>query len=445
MKKFPNALVIMLGFIVFATLLTYIIPQGTYERITDPVTEKVTVVQDSYKTIDAPPVGFFDMLMSIPEGIVSRAPLITLILLIGGCFYIIEKTGALKDGITYLTVVLDGKEQVAVIVVSIAFLFAGASVGLQEELIAMTPVILYLCSKLGYNAYVAVGCSYGTAIIGAAFSPINPFAAVLAQNEVGLPFLSGLEFRLVVMAVAFVVWMVMLLRYANKNRIEKIVSEEVVSNFIPKRSVLILGLLGLTFGIVIYGMLNLDWGFNEMTAVFFALGIIAGLIGKLGVNGTAEIYNEGFSLIIFAGIIVGLSSSISIILEKGMIIDTIIYALFQPMQHLPKEVAAVSMMTSQSALHFVVASYSGQAILTMPILAPLSDLIGISRQVCVLAYQYGAVFTDLFIPTNGSLMAVLAIAGITFDKWFKFMLKLGLAIFIVASSALIVAISINLT
>jgi len=444
MKKFPNALVIMIAFIVIATLMTYVIPSGSYERITDPLTNKTSVVEGSYKTIEANPVSFFEMLVSIPEGINSRADLVTLILLIGGCFYVIEKTGALKDGITYLTAKLEGKEQIAIIIVSIAFLFGGASVGLQEELVAMTPVILYLCAKLGYNSYVAVGCSFGSAIIGAAFSPINPFAAVLAQNEVGLPFLSGLEFRLIVLAIAFIVWMYLLLRYGRKNRVQKSKTEEIISNSIPIRSLIILGLLGITFGIVIYGMLYLNWEFNQMTAVFFMLGILAGLIGKLGVNKTAEIYNEGFSLIIFAGIIVGLSSSISIILEKGMIIDTIIYALFQPMQHLPKEIAAVSMMTSQSALHFVVASYSGQAILTMPILAPLSDLIGISRQVCVLAYQYGAVMTGLFIPTNGALMAVLAIAGIDFNKWFKFALKLGFFIFLVASIAIVVAISIGL-
>jgi uncharacterized ion transporter superfamily protein YfcC len=434
----------MLGFILVATLLTYVIPQGSYERITDSVTDKTTVVPDSYQTIEAPPVSFFDMLMSVPEGIISRADLITLILLLGGCFYVIEKTGALKDGVTYLTTLLIGKEQLAIHIVSLAFLFGGISVGLQEEIIAMIPVIMFLCAKLGYNSYVAVACSYGTAVLGAAFSPINPFAVVLAQNEVGLPFLSGLEFRIIVLIIAYSIWMFMLMRYAGKNKVEKSADDSEVLKEIPKRSLLILVLLVLTFGVVIYGMLYKKWGFNEMTAVFFLLGLLAGLIGKLGINKTAEMYNEGFSLLIFAGIIIGLASSISIILEKGMIIDTIIYGLFQPMQHLPKEVAAVSMMTSQSALHFVVASYSGQAILTMPILAPLSDLIGISRQVCVLAYQYGAVMTDLFIPTNGALMAVLAIAGIDFNKWFKFMLKLGFVIFVVASIAIVVAVKIGL-
>ncbi len=155
-------------------------------------------------------------------------------------------------------------------------------------------------------------------------------------------------------------------------------------------------------------------------------------------------YIEGFKAMIFASMIVGLSSSISIILERGMIIDTLIYGLFTPMQYLPTSLSAISMMVSQSLLHLVVPSYSGQAVLTMPILAPLSDLIGLSRQVCVLAYQYGAVMTDLIIPTNGGLMAVLAIAGISFDKWFKFAIKLVLVIMTISAIAIVVAISINL-
>jgi len=443
MRKFPNALVIMIWFIVLSAILTYIIPQGKYERITNPETNQVTVVPGSYQQIDAEPVSIFKMILSIPEGVVSRADLITLILLIGGCFYIIEKTGALKEGITYLTVKLKGKEEVVLILVSIIFLIAGALMGLQEEIIAMMPVLLYLTSRLGYNAFVAIGISFGSAILGASFSPMNPFAVVIAQKETGLEFLSGSGFRLVVMFMAFVVWMFMIIRYANKNKIEKLVEENELVEKVSIRSIVILALVGVAFVILIIGMLNYDWGFNHMSAEFFALGIIVGLIGKLGFNGTIETYIEGFKELVFAAMIVGFASSISIILEQGMIIDSIIYGLFTPMQYLPKSLAAISMMISQSALHFPVSSYSGQAILTMPILAPLSDLIGISRQVCVLAYQYGAVMTDLLYPTQGALMAIIAIAGIPFDKWFKFIFKFVLAMLGVGAIAIVVAVYIG--
>lgn len=444
MKKFPNALVIMIGFIIIASLLTYLIPHGEYQRITDPVTNQIKVVPDSYTIIDAAPVSFFDTLKSIPEGIIERANLIALILLIGGAFFVIEKTGALKEGIEFLTVKLKGKEEVILILVSLVFLAGGALSGLQEEIIAMTPVLLYLSSKLGYNAFVALAISYGSAILGASFSPINPFAVVIAQKEVGLEFLSGSVYRLIVMAIVFSIWMYMIIRYANKNRVRPVLENKEIMVKLQMKNVVILGLVAFAFVILIIGMLQYDWGFNEMSAEFFVLGIIVGIIGGLGINGTSEAYTEGFKEMIFAAVIVGLSSSISIILQRGMIIDTIVYSLFTPMQYFPKSLAAISMMISQSVLHFAVPSYSGQAVLTMPILAPLSDLIGISRQVCVLAYQYGAVMTDLLIPTNGSLMAVIAIAGISFDKWIKFILKFSLVVLAVASIAIVVAIQLNI-
>lgn len=433
----------MIGFIILSTILTYIIPQGAYQRIENPETGQITVVEGSYKTVEAEPVSIYKMLLSIPEGVVERASLITLILLIGGCFYVIEKTGALKEGITYLIIKLNGKEELVLIIVSIIFLVGGATMGLQEEIIAMLPVLLYLTSRLGYNAYVAIAISFGSAILGASFSPMNPFAVVIAQKETGLEFLSGSWFRLIVLVIAFIVWMFMIIRYANKNRVEKVIDTEETFEKVSIRSIIILSLVGVAFVILVIGMLNYNWEFNEMSAEFFALGIIVGLIGKLGLNGTIETYIEGFRELVFAAMILGFASSISIILQEGMIIDSIIYGLFQPMQYLPKSLAAVSMMISQSLLHFPVSSYSGQAILTMPILAPLSDLMGISRQVCVLAYQYGAVMADLIYPTQGALMAIIAIAGISFDKWFKFILKFFLAILGVGSIAIVVAVFIG--
>jgi uncharacterized ion transporter superfamily protein YfcC len=187
-------------------------------------------------------------------------------------------------------------------------------------------------------------------------------------------------------------------------------------------------------------MVKLEWGFYEMSALFFVVGVVAGLIGHLGVNGTAIAYVEGFREMTFAAILIGVANSIPLILQKGIIIDSIVYGIFTPLQFLPAGLSAITMMFSQLLLHYPIPSYSGQAILTMPILSPLSDLIGLSRQVCVLAYQYGAVMMDLIVPTNGALMAVLAIAGISYDKWFRFIWKPMLIILTLAAVALVVAV-----
>lgn len=176
-----------------------------------------------------------------------------------------------------------------------------------------------------------------------------------------------------------------------------------------------------------------------MSACFFLCALISGLIGKFGLNGTIETYLSGFKEMIFACIIVGLAYSISLILKQGQVIDTIVYGLFGPLKYLPPAASGVIMMISHSILHIPVSSTSGQAIMTMPILIPLSDLVGISRQTCVLAYQYGAVMMDMVIPTNGALMAVLTIAAIPYNQWFKFCIKPMLMIFSIAAIAIIVA------
>ncbi len=442
MKKFPNAFVIIIGVAFFAWILTYIIPQGSYERMVDEESGLARVVNDSYQSIDADYLSPFDFLLSIPQGIAGRAETIVLILLIGGCFYIIEKTGALNQGLGKLVSILEGKEVLALIIVSALFATGGATIGLQEEIVAMIPILLLFGRSLGYNTLATLCMSYGSAVLGSAFSPSNPFAVIIAQKEAGIPLLSGSELRLVVMLIAFTIWVLYLIRYTRKNKIEKVKMPPVEQSS-SVRGQIILTLLCLTFGIVIYGVLQMDWGFNEMSACFFGLGITSGLIGKLGVNETGEMYIAGFKEMIFACIILGLANSISLILKQGMIIDTVVYGLFGPLQYLSPAASGVVMMFSQALLHFPLPSYSGQAVLTMPILVPLSDLIGLSRQTCVLAFQYGAVLADFITPTNGALMAVLAVCNVPYNKWVKFIFKPLFLLLAIGAIAIVSAVSIG--
>lgn len=443
MRKFPNALVIMLGFILFVSLLTYLLPKGEYQRIENPDLNYVTVVPDSYREIEAEPLKIGQILLSIPEGIIGRAELIALIFLMGGSFYVVDKTGAFRDGIHYITEKLTGKESWALAVISLMFTTGGALNGLQEEIIAMIPVLLFFAHRLGYNTLVAVGISYGSAVVGSSFSPMNPFGVGMAQKTAELPLFSGSVYRIAVLILAYLLWTILIIRYANNNKIEKPKESSTEQHKMEGRNIIILLFTALAFVIVIYGLVILEWGFNEMSAEFFALGIIAGLVGRLGFNGTAEAYIEGFKEMTFAAIIMGLANSITLILKQGLIIDTIIYSLFTPLQYLPKSVAAIFMMGAQALLHFPVPSYSAQAIMTMPILAPLSDLIGISRQACILAYQYGAIMMDMIIPTNGALMAIISVAGISFNKWLGFALKLTLIMLALGALAVIVGIYIG--
>lgn len=442
MKKFPNAFVIILTVILFSWVLTFLIPQGNYQRELNTLTEQVSVVPDSYETIDAPHLSAFDLLLAIPKGIAGRANLIVLILLLGGCFYLIEKTGALNQGLNRLIVLLKGKESLALVIITILFLTAGFTIAIQEEIIAMTPILLLFGGSLGYSNATIIYASYGSAVVGASFSPFNPFGVVIAQKEAQVELLSGMDFRLVVLAIACIIWIIYIIRYAKNHRIEKS-QKTIVSEKFTKRNKIILTLLVLTLGIVTYGLIKLSWGFTEMSACFFGLALLCGLIANFGFNKTTEIYIDGFKEMIFACMIIGLANSISVILSEGSIMDTIVYGLFGPLKDLPPSISGVLMMASHTVLHFPIPSYSGQAILTMPILTPLADLIGISRQVCILAYQYGAIMMDVIVPTNGALMAVIALGGIKYNQWIKFILKPTLIMLGIAAIAIFIAVQIG--
>jgi len=443
-KFFPNALAIVVAFILVAGILTYIIPKGKYQRAVDPVTKREVVVPGSYAPLEAENLSPFEILVCIPRGIINGGEVVVLIFLVGGCLFIVEKTGALKEGVASLTSKVKGKEEFALVMIGFLFAVGGATEGLQEEIIPLVPVLLVLTRNLGYRPIVTIAISYGAACIGSTFSPVNPFGVVIAQKIADIPFLSDSIFRLVVFAIAFTLWMAMVVRYANKNRIEKQGDHSAKVTTLNSRHSIILLLMLSAFVLLIYGMLSLGWGFNEISAEFFVVGILIGLVGGLGVNGTFNAYAEGLKEMTFAAMIVGLAYGISLVLKEGLIIDSIIYGLFTPLQYVPPILSAFGMMLSQAVLHVALPSYSGQAVLTIPILAPLSDLIGLSRDVCVMAYQYGAILMDMIIPTNGALMAVISIAGVSYQEWFVFVLKRLLVIFLLCIASLFIAISIGL-
>jgi uncharacterized ion transporter superfamily protein YfcC len=311
--------------------------------------------------------------------------------------------------------------------------------GFQEEVIAMVPLLMVLANKIGYSKTAVIAFSLGSAVIGGSFGPTNPFGVIIAQKVAQVPVFSGGLFRMVFLILALSFWIGYFIRNGKDKSILENISDKVPKK-LSKTHVLILILVGLTFGIMVFGLTNWDWNYNEMSAIFFALGLAVGLIGNLGINGTAKAYSEGFGEMIFAGVIVGMARSIYMVLQEGMVIDTIILGLFSPLEGLPLSLSGISMLVGQCILHIPVPSTSGQAVLTMPLLAPIADLIGMSRQVVVLAYQYGAGLMDLVTPTNGALMAILAASGISYKEWIKVAWKPILILLLIASSSILVGI-----
>lgn len=410
------------------------------------MTGRDVVVAGTYHHVDRQPVGPFEALVAIPKGLAAAGSVVFLVFLVGGAFTVVDETGALRQAVGWLVRRLENRETWLIPIVSLAFAAGGALENMSEEIIALVPVLLLVTRRLGFDALTAVAISLGAAGVGAAFSPINPFQVQIAQKLAGVPLLSGFAFRSCVLAVALAGWIVGTWRHAARTRgVPDEHSDAATSTIALDASrATILVLVILTFVVFVYGVMRLGWDFDQMSALFFAMGAAAGLIGGLGPGGTAQAFVTGFASMAYAAMLIGFARAIFVVLDQGRIIDTIVNAMVTPLQSLPVTLSALGMLIVQAAVHGPVPSVSGQAVLTMPVLVPMSDLIGLSRQVVILAFQYGAGLTELLTPTNGALMAVTAAAGVKYGDWLEFAVPLFAALLGLGAMAIVVAIAIGI-
>jgi uncharacterized ion transporter superfamily protein YfcC len=465
--RFPHPLTLMVACILVAAALTYLVPAGEYDRREDPVTGRMVVVPGSFHRVPGHPLDPLAVALSIPKGIAEAVSVVAVILLGGAAFVVVDRTGALRVALMQLVGALGSRRLLAIPICSAFFAAGGVLENMQEEIIALVPVLMLLTRRLGYDNVTAVAISVGAAAVGSSFSPMNPFQVGIAQQLAQVPLFSGAAFRTAVLLPAFAVWVLYTMRYASRLEVEEVkdvgkveevdkvggrgdaeadaaadAQAEVLGG---TRAGVIMALVVAAFAIFIFGLIRFEWGFDELSAVLIIMGIAAGVIGRLGVNGTAEAFVQGFREMAFAAMLVGFARAISVVLADGRIIDSVVNALFTPLEGLPSQVAALGMILVHNVVHVPVPSVSGQAALTMPILVPLSDLLNISRQVAILAYQYGAGLCELLTPTNGALMAVLAAAGVRYDQWLKFVLPMWVLLTVIGGAAILVALAIGLT
>jgi uncharacterized ion transporter superfamily protein YfcC len=460
--RFPHPLTLLVGCILIAAALTYIVPAGEYDRREDPVTGRMVVVPGSFHPVEANPLGPLAVALSIPKGIAEAVSVVAVILLGGAAFVVVDRTGALRVALMRLVRALGGRRLLAIPICSAFFATGGVLENMQEEIIALVPVLMLLVRRLGFDNVTAVAISIGAAAVGSAFSPMNPFQVGIAQQLAQVPLFSGAMFRTVVLLIAFAAWVLYTMRYASRlgtagpvqaghyvpaegEDVADAAADAQAAALGGTRAAIIMALVVAAFAIFIFGLIQYEWGFDELSAVLIVMGVAAGVIGRLGVNGTADAFVQGFREMAFAAMLVGVARAISVVLSEGRIIDSVVNALFTPLEAMPAAAAAIGMMLVHNAIHVPVPSVSGQAALTMPILVPLSDLLNISRQVTILAYQYGAGLCELLTPTNGALMAVLAGAGVRYDQWIKFVVPMWAALTALGAGAILVALAIGLT
>lgn len=428
---------LLLGGVAIAACLTWVIPAGTYERRTDTATGRSVVIAGTYAPTARAPVGPAAALLAVPRGIVSGADVVLTILFVGGAFALLDATGALSRLVGAL-VGRTRRRRLVLVVVSVLFATLGALENMHEEIIALIPVLLALCANLGFGAITALAISLGAAVVGSAFGPTNPFQTGIALRFAELPALSQPVLRFALLIVAVAVWIAWTLAMTSRDDVRSAAPPRDVAPPTARDAVM-LALTIVPFIPYVIGVVWWDWGFNELSATFLVAGLLIGLVSGHSLSGSASAFLEAMKGLLPASLFVGVARGISIVLTDGRVLDTIVYALATPLSHAPSRFGAVLMIPVQALLHVPVPTTSGQAVLTMPIMGPLSDLLGISRDSAVIAYQTGAGLMDMITPTDGALLAMLLGAGVSYARWLRFAIPGALLISAVGIAGVMLA------
>lgn len=453
----PHTYVILFMLILLVSLATYLVPAGKYDIIKDASTGRDIVNVESFKYVARTPVNLFKMLMSIPLGMQKAANIVFFVFIMGGCFNMIQATGAIESGISRTIVKLKGRDRIVIPIVMFMFSVLGFTIGASEECMAFIPITIMLARGFGYDDVVGVAMVSTGACIGFAGGMLNPFTVGIAQGIAQLPMYSGFAFRTVGYVIIYIIAVLHVMRYADKVKAnpKNSVIYDLTQNedkndqdyklpeiTVRHRIILITLIAGL--GFMVYGVIKKGWYINELCALFILLAIVTSIIGKLSMNKMAESFVKGAKDIAFGALVVGLARTVLVVMEQGQIMDSIIYNLVSVIGSLPVQVTSIGMFIINSIINFFIPSGSGQAATVMPIMTPLADVVGITRQTAVLAFQYGDAFSNQIIPTSGSLLGMLAISKVPYDRWVKYNWKLVVYWSIAGAVLLFIASTIKL-
>ena len=455
-KKFvmPHIYVILFVFSALAAVLTHFLPSGKYDRVLGPE-GRTTIDATSYRLIEQTPVGVAEFLTAVPRGLIDASEVIFFILIIGGMFMVIRKTGIIEVAVDKLARKFANNGLLLIAVLTTVFAFIATLIGTVELSLVYIPVIMPLIIALGYDSVTAASIALCGTAAGFSAGVLNPINTGLGQKLSGFPVFSGMGLRTVVLLLAIGAAVFFIMRYAQKvknNPLKSLVYEEdrgkrleftkVVSGEIltmSPRQKLASYTVFILFAVLVYGVITQGWFMVEMSGLFVIMGVTVGLVAGLKLTEICDGFNQGFRDVLMGALIAGLARSIAVVFEDGNIMDTIAYTLGGLVGNLPPEFAAVGMYFVQTGINFIIPSGSGQALVTMPIMAPLADIVGITRQTAVLAYQLGDGFTHVLFPTSGYFMAALVIAGVPYQKWLRFFLPLFGAWATIAIVALVFA------
>ncbi len=453
LRKIPDVFVIVFFLVLLAAVATWFVPGGSYDRKEVKVgdTTRVVLVDGTFQGVDAKP-QVLEVFTAPIKGFLKLADIIAFIFIVGGAFFMLNETGAITAGIHRLVKLLKGKEYLVIPLVMILFSFFGAAFGMCEEAMPFALIFVPLALALGYDSLVGVSLTFLASGVGFAGAFFNPFTLQIAQGLAGVEILSGMGYRILVWALITTFTIVWVMIYAarikknpekspmyelDKERRKELLAQQAETKDFTWRHgaallVLVAGIVFMVLGVVLWG-----WYIKELAGLFFAMGLFAGMLAGHGPNALAKSFIAGCKDIASAALVVGFAGGIIVILEDGGIMDTILHGMASVTSSLPKLLAADAQYVLQMGLNFFIPSGSTKAALTMPIMAPLADLSGITRQTAVLAYQFGDGFTNMIIPTSGVTVGTLAMAKIPYERWFRWNMPMQVAFLVISLLLLI--------
>ena len=459
MKKkfvFPNTYVIIILMMIVAVLLTWIIPSGEFERVKDEVSKQSIIIPGTFKYIENNPISLFKIPVYIMKGLAKASDIVFLVIIVGGAFNIIIETGMFQSFAGRLTKVFSNKEVLIIPAFSTIFALACTTIGVNT-FIGFAPIAVIIARSIGYDAIVGVSMVALGGAIGFSTGTFNPFTTGVAQSLAGLPIFSGLGYRFICLVAFLIVTNIYIIWYAKKVKAnpessvvyemeqenKKIEVSEKQHDKIEGKHYLVLLIVIACFVLLVYGSQNWKWKLQENAAMFIWMGVLSGFAYGFGPSKIAEEFTKGARKLVYGALMIGMANGISLILADGKILDTTVQYLGGLLVALPSYLQAAGMFLMQLLINGLITSGSGQAAATMPIMLPVADIIGMTKQTAVLAFNFGDGLSNYILPTSSALMGFIAMVGISYSNWMKFMWRLFLIWIVVGAVLVIIANSIN--
>ncbi|MFY0783014.1 C4-dicarboxylate ABC transporter permease [Peribacillus simplex] len=451
--KMPHTFVIIICMILIAAALSYLVPAGEFDRVEDKKTGNTVVVENSYHSVENNPIGIFEVPLAIVHGLIDASDTVFFIFIVGGVFQIINSTGTIEAVAARVGKTFMNQGIVIIPIFLTLFSIGGFTIGMSAEVMAFVPIGIAVARSLGYDAMTGTAMVTLGAAVGFTAGLLNPFNVGIAQAIAEVPMFSGMWLRGIILVVLLIVTSFYIIRYAKKVQknphagivydLEKEEKHEnldisTLSSMKLNHYLTIFAVL-IGFSFLIWGVSKKGWWMEELAAFFLTLGVIVGFISKYGPSKIASEFVQGARDITFGAFIVGLAKGVVVVLEQGHVIDSVVNGLASTVGHLPSSIQVLGMYIFQTIMNVFITSGTGMAATTMPILTPLSDLIGVTRQTTILTYQLGDGLSNCILPTSAMLMGSLAVSKIKYQEWVKFFWPLLLIWIVIGAVFILIA------